>query len=155
MPSAIRNARQALGKAAGKCEEPWEVRPGAHYSMGGIRVDANGASVAGDAEGTIEQGIKGLFAAGQAMGGVFGANRLGSTSLTEAAVFGNRAGRTAARLARENSKKVSDDVFTPLIDNVTKRFGQQGEIAASTLKLQLQEECWHCIGPVRTADRAS
>ena len=38
-PSAYNNARQALGKEAGKAEIPWEVRPSAHYSMGGIRVD--------------------------------------------------------------------------------------------------------------------
>ena len=39
LPSAYNNARQALGKEAGKAEIPWEVRPSAHYSMGGIRVD--------------------------------------------------------------------------------------------------------------------
>ena len=39
LPSAYDNARQALGKEAGKAEIPWEIRPSAHYSMGGIRVD--------------------------------------------------------------------------------------------------------------------
>ena len=34
--------------------------------------------------------IQGFYAAGQAMGGLFGSNRLGSTSLTEVAVFGYR-----------------------------------------------------------------
>lgn len=34
LPTAYRNARQALGKAAASCDEPWEVRPSAHYSMG-------------------------------------------------------------------------------------------------------------------------
>ena len=96
LPSCLQNARQALGKKAGKVEEPWEVRPGAHYSMGGLRADAHGAAVGGDGEGDRAHGIAGLFAAGQAMGGVFGANRLGSTSLTENGVFGNRAGQAAA-----------------------------------------------------------
>ena len=36
LPSAYRNARQALGKEAAKCDEPWEVRPAAHYHMGGV-----------------------------------------------------------------------------------------------------------------------
>ena len=42
LPSAYNNARQALGKEAGKAEIPWEVRPSAHYMMGGIRVDEFG-----------------------------------------------------------------------------------------------------------------
>ena len=153
LPSALRNARQALGKAAAKCEEPWEVRPAAHYSMGGLRADAHGASVGGDGDGTREGGITGLFAAGQAMGGVFGANRLGSTSLTEAAVFGNRAGRAAAEHARTVQAPAPEAAFVPALSCTEARFGQAGDIAAATLKLELQEECWNCIGPIRTADR--
>ena len=152
LPSAYSNARQALGKKAGRIEEPWEVRPGAHYLMGGIRVDNNGASVGGEGDGEQKSGIRGLFAAGQAMGGLFGANRLGSTSLTEGAVFGARAGRAAAALKR-NNKYASDTLFEPLIAAGNKRFGQRGNIAAATLKLELQATSWHNIGPVRSADR--
>ena len=43
LPSAYNNARQALGKEAGKAEIPWEVRPSAHYMMGGIRVNEFGS----------------------------------------------------------------------------------------------------------------
>ena len=50
--------------------------------MGGIRVDEY-TRVMHSAENQYEPIIiKGLFAAGMAMGGIFGANRLGSTSLT-------------------------------------------------------------------------
>lgn len=153
LPSAYRNARQALGKAAAKCEEPWEVRPGAHYQMGGIRVDENGASVGGEGEGTPAQGIAGLFAAGQAMGGLFGANRLGSTSLTEGAVFGARAGYAAAEAAKAQKRPPRDAAFNPIIAATAKRFGQTGGKAAATLKLELQRDCWELIGPVRTAER--
>ena len=152
LPSAYRNARQALGKSAAKCDEPWEVRPGAHYLMGGVRVDANGASVGGEGAGETAAGIAGLYAAGQAMGGVFGANRLGSTSLTEGAVFGIRAGKAAAANAAARAE-VDDAAFGPLIEEARRRFGQKGDIAAATLKLELQRESWDCIGPVRTAER--
>ncbi len=153
LPSAYRNARQALGKVAANCEKPWEVRPGAHYHMGGIRTDAHGASVGGDGDGVRATGITGLFAAGQAMGGLFGANRLGSTSLTEGAVFGARAGAAAAECAKANSTRIADSPFEPLIEGVRKRFGQNGSMAASPIKLELQEASWNFIGPVRTAER--
>lgn len=157
LPSAYKVARQAFGKAAAACEEPWEVRPSAHYMMGGIRADANGAAVAGDGAGEKKQGIAGLFTAGQAMGGVFGANRLGSTSLTEGAVFGGRSGHAAAAFARQNPSAApedgADDVFAPLIAKIESRFGQGGKKAAAILKLELQREAWINIGPVRTAER--
>ena len=102
LPSAYNNVRQAMSKSEAQCEDLWEVRPSAHYMMGGIRVDENCRSIGGS-NGLKNDGILGLFAAGQAMGGLFGANRLGSTSLTEGAVFGQRAGKNAAHHARNIS----------------------------------------------------
>src|SRR5499426_1271676 len=68
---------------------PVEVGPMAHYHMGGVRVNAN-----------METRIKGLFAAGEAVGGANGANRLSGNAITEAFVFGERAGSTAAEAAK-------------------------------------------------------
>jgi succinate dehydrogenase/fumarate reductase flavoprotein subunit len=62
-----------------------EVSPIAHYHMGGIRVDACMASR-----------IPGLYAAGEAVGGANGANRLSGNAITEALAFGRVAGRSAA-----------------------------------------------------------
>jgi succinate dehydrogenase/fumarate reductase flavoprotein subunit len=153
LPSAYKVARQALARAAADCDEAWEVRPSAHYMMGGIRTDANGAAVGGEGDGSTAEGIAGLFAAGQAMGGLFGANRLGSTSLTEGAVFGARAGRAAAELARNATAGIDDTAFADSIAATRRRFGQNGKLAAATLKLDLQRESWDNIGPVRTAER--
>ena len=102
LPTAYNNARQALGKEAGKAEVPWEVRPSAHYMMGGIKVNEFGRALFFCKEQKKAKNIKGFYAAGQAMGGLFGSNRLGSTSLTEVAVFGYRAGKDAAEYAKEN-----------------------------------------------------
>jgi len=65
-----------------------EIKPVAHYSMGGI-------------ETTMTQsGIKGLFICGEsASSGVHGANRLGGNSLLEGAVFGELAGKKAKEYA--------------------------------------------------------
>ena len=65
-----------------------EVAPIAHYHMGGVRVDTQMATRVG-----------GLFAAGEAVGGANGANRLSGNAITEAFVFGERAGSSAARHA--------------------------------------------------------
>jgi succinate dehydrogenase/fumarate reductase flavoprotein subunit len=151
LPTAFINARQALGKEAAKVEIAWEVRPGAHYMMGGIRVNDEGKSVGGDEEGSVKYGITGLFAAGQAMGGLFGANRLGSTSLTELAVFGNRSGVAAAKNAKNNPSEVNNKLFDPYIKEYTTLFGRNGSISSNSLKEILQKESWQKIGPVRTA----
>ncbi|HXI09226.1 MAG TPA: succinate dehydrogenase flavoprotein subunit [Thermodesulfobacteriota bacterium] len=67
-------------------KEPVPIRPGAHYSMGGIMTDSDGATR-----------ISGLYAAGEcACVSVHGANRLGGNSLLETIVFGRRAGKKAA-----------------------------------------------------------
>ncbi len=159
LPTAYSNARQALGRAAANCEEPWEVRPAAHYMMGGISVNEDGAAIATNNDDEPEPGIAGLFASGQAMGGVFGANRLGSTALSENVVFGLRSGRAAAAVARSAARQqnppIDEPLFKPKLAEITSRFGQSGSHAAAALKIGLQSEAWDCIGPVRTAENLS
>tara|TARA_E500000178_G_C16990865_1_gene740733 strand:- start:760 stop:1995 length:1236 start_codon:yes stop_codon:yes gene_type:complete len=150
LPSAYNNARQALGKQAGKAEIPWEVRPGAHYSMGGIRVDENARVYQSDKDLNNPKIIKGLYAAGQAMGGLFGANRLGSTSLTELAVFGYRAGKSAAENVKKFKAKNHRDFFHEHYSYYEKMFSRNGKLKVYKLKLELQKKCWDNIGPART-----
>jgi succinate dehydrogenase/fumarate reductase flavoprotein subunit len=69
--------------------DPVPVRPGAHYHMGGVETDNDGATE-----------LTGLYAAGEAACvSVHGANRLGGNSLMETITFGRRAGRAAAEWA--------------------------------------------------------
>ena len=69
--------------------DPVPVRPGAHYHMGGIETDNDGATE-----------MTGLYAAGEcACVSIHGANRLGGNSLMETITFGRRAGRSAAEWA--------------------------------------------------------
>ena len=71
-------------------KEPMEVYPTNHYTMGGVRVDAETASST----------LAGLYAAGEVACGLHGANRLGGNSLSDLLVFGKRAGDAAAAFAR-------------------------------------------------------
>jgi len=78
-------------------KDPLPIQPTAHYSMGGIPTDKFG-QVIFDTEGTH---VKGFFAAGEcSCVSVHGANRLGTNSLLDAVVFGERAGRAALEYAK-------------------------------------------------------
>ena len=66
-------------------EEPVEVAPTSHYGMGGVVVDDDGRTA-----------LDGLYAVGETIAGVHGANRLGGNSLAETLVFGRRAGAAVA-----------------------------------------------------------
>lgn len=70
-------------------KEKMEVGPTAHYSMGGIVVDIK-----------CRTKVRGLFAVGEVISQIHGANRLGGNSLLDTVVFGKIAGGEAARLAK-------------------------------------------------------
>ncbi|HLF87125.1 MAG TPA: FAD-binding protein [Nitrospiria bacterium] len=71
-------------------KDPVPIRPGVHYSMGGIRTNEWG-----------ETGLEGLYAAGEsACVSIHGANRLGGNALLETIVFGKRSGLKASERAK-------------------------------------------------------
>jgi len=70
--------------------EKMEVGPTAHYSMGGLSVDIN-----------CKTKVEGLFAAGEVISQIHGANRLGGNSLLDTLVFGKIAGREASIFAKQ------------------------------------------------------
>ena len=71
-------------------EEPIEIAPTAHYSMGGVWVRAEDHAT----------GVEGLYAIGEASSGLHGANRLGGNSLIELLVYGRITGADAAEYAQ-------------------------------------------------------
>ncbi|KZW03160.1 Flavocytochrome c [Exidia glandulosa HHB12029] len=66
------------------------ITPVVHYTMGGIEIVATGRVL--DTSGNV---IQGLYAAGEATGGIHGHNRLAGSSLLECVVFGRLAAETA------------------------------------------------------------
>jgi len=71
--------------------EPIHIKPGNHYTMGGVKTDVHGATT-----------IPGLYAAGEvACVSVHGGNRLGANSLLDTLIFGRRSGEHAAARAKQ------------------------------------------------------
>jgi succinate dehydrogenase / fumarate reductase flavoprotein subunit len=89
--------------------EPIPVRPVAHYSMGGIETDINGASR-----------VKGIWASGEAACvSLHGANRLGSNSTAECLVWGKITGKECAEYVMKSGSVA--DVPQPAVDMAQRR----------------------------------
>jgi succinate dehydrogenase/fumarate reductase flavoprotein subunit len=95
-------------------KEKMEVGPTAHYSMGGVVVEIN-----------CQTRVKGLFAVGEVISQIHGANRLGGNSLLDTVVFGKIAGDEAAKLAlhtrKGNTKKTKEALSQPKSDIVNQK----------------------------------
>lgn len=70
---------------------PILVYPTLHYQNGGVEIGADG----------FAKGVPNLLAAGEAVGGIHGRNRLMGNSLLDIIVFGRDAGKAAAARAKE------------------------------------------------------
>lgn len=122
---------------------PVEVAPIAHYQMGGIKADVR-----------METELPGLLAAGEAVGGANGANRLSGNAITEALAFGRRAGRSAAaRAKRVKTQPFSAAPAREALALITAgRPAKAGRNIAETIAA-LQEIMARDVGPFRTADK--
>jgi fumarate reductase flavoprotein subunit len=78
-----------------------EIRPGIHYTRGGVKIDTKTRVL----RAKDERPIPGLYGAGEVTGGVHGANRLGGNSISETITFGRIAGAEAAAYAKAMGKK--------------------------------------------------
>ncbi len=72
--------------------EAYAVTCGITFTFGGLRINTDAQVISTDGEP-----IPGLYAAGELVGGIFYFNYPGGTGLTNGAVFGKIAGRSAAR----------------------------------------------------------
>ena len=99
---------------------PIPVRPAVHYTMGGIRTDINSAT-----------GVTGLWALGECSSvGMHGANRLGSNSLSEIAVFGKVAGPQAMQHAKDaglSDRAKLDERAREILNRIDTKRAQKGD----------------------------
>jgi succinate dehydrogenase flavoprotein subunit len=122
---------------------PMEVAPTAHYSMGGVWVDAE----------THATDVEGLYAVGECASGVHGANRLGGNSLAEAVVFGRIVGAEAARWSAQLDVQARDHAaITAARDEVDELLSRRGEEFARPLQRAVRDVMSECGGVVRSED---
>jgi len=130
--------------------EPIPIQPTAHFSMGGIPTNID-AQVLLDASGTA---TRGLFAAGEcACVSVHGANRLGTNSLLDAALFGARAGEAAAEyLSDASDKPFSETLVEGCRSELEALTSQDGNESHAVLRTELQTVMMEKCGIFRTRE---
>ncbi len=123
--------------------EPIPVRPAAHYFMGGIHTDIDGATP-----------IAGIWAAGEAACvSLHGANRLGSNSTTECLVWGKITGENAAKYASKSKTFPAPPKEATLKEEearVFSRFSANNKESSYALRKELQKTMDNQVGVFRT-----
>ncbi len=120
-------------------KKPMEVSPTAHYSMGGIKVNAKDHSTR----------ITGLFAAGEVTCGLHGANRLGGNSLAEILIFGAHAGLAASKFSKSiHTQKRSQKAISKCHDNLNSTISK-GDENVLLIKQELRNIMWKYCGVIR------
>ncbi len=117
--------------------DPIPVCPGAHYMIGGVKVDLNGRTT-----------LPGLWAAGEVTSsGLHGANRLASNSLIEGLVYGARVAEDLiAQLDREGPRPLE----VPPLVTAPPREGQ-ARIDVGDVRESLRALLWRRLGITRDA----
>jgi succinate dehydrogenase / fumarate reductase flavoprotein subunit len=124
--------------------EPVPVRPGAHYHMGGIETDSDGATE-----------LTGLYAAGEcACVSVHGANRLGGNSLMETITFGRRSGRSAAEWALSHTTiEIPESLERDAVRQLAQLLGRDSGERPWKIRDELGESMLENFGVFRREDK--
>jgi succinate dehydrogenase/fumarate reductase flavoprotein subunit len=124
---------------------PVEVAPIAHYHMGGVKADA-----------AMATDVPGLYVAGEVVGGANGANRLSGNAITEALVFGRRAGRSAAERAKRMALPIiKPQAATATLDLIGADIKAQPQENTAAMVAHLQTTMADHVGPFRTGAKLS
>ncbi len=119
-----------------------EVAPTCHFFMGGIRVNEEWRS-------TIDT----LFAAGEAAGGVQGANRLSQNSLADIMVSGGRAGDAAGQEAKRRTsfREINEGEIERERNRIEELFVRKNNdnLGPRKIKKHLNRIMWDLVGLVR------
>jgi succinate dehydrogenase/fumarate reductase flavoprotein subunit len=125
-------------------DKPVLTTPICHFFIGGAAI-----------EDDCSTNVDGLYIAGETGAGVHGANRMGRNSLTDAVVFGARAGESASRYAsKATGIKPDTKQISSTADQRIRLSAKQGLNAAEINKLKesVRDAMWRYVGVIRDAE---
>ena len=122
--------------------KPIKITPACHYNMGGLLTDES-----------CRTALPGLLAAGEVVGGIDGANRMGGNALSSSLVLGAIAARTGIAYAGSNPDRTK--FMTMANDRVQERFSitpivRSRPPSARSLRKDLGEVLWQNVGIIRS-----
>jgi aspartate oxidase len=116
---------------------PVRITPGAHFFMGGVRTDEDGQTA-----------LPGLFACGEIVWGLHGANRMGGNALMECLVSGRISGRAAAMRALSEPTGAAAEIPPEPPESV----GGAPAADLRDLRQRIRDTAWRCAGVVRSGE---
>lgn len=142
LESYINHCKRLRSSGLEPLSELPRIRPAAHSHMGGIKVDKN-----------YWTGIPGLYAAGEASGGVHGASRLAGNGASDVIISGGVAGRSAARLKKSSAKRNWNSIHQIALEKIRSLSNKADGIKAEDIKKVLCDTMLLFAGLIR--DEAS
>lgn len=119
-----------------------ETIPACHFWNGGIKVTINGST-----------NIPGLYAGGEGIAGVHGANRISGNGVTQALVWGAIAGQSAAEWAKKNKMVSAVNDVPDLVGKASAWLNNVDGEDPVQLKQDIQKTAWENIGLIRSAEQ--
>lgn len=119
---------------------PFAVSPAVHFCMGGVEVNENG-----------QTGIDGLYACGEVVWGLHGANRRGGNALTECVVMGRIVGASAAKVGKNRNAVSSQRLVETGAETTGSNFDGEPRFF-NKLREQIRSLAWKHAGVVRDKD---
>jgi len=135
LPSML---KQLLRSGIDIRKEPMEVLPTPHFSCGGIKINTESEST-----------LPGLYAGGEAGGGIHGANRLGANSFSDLQVFGTRAGRNAGQYALKHMSKPDFEGLEQRIKALTEPLNRNEGVSPISIRKRIQKAMYQNVGILR------
>ena len=120
-------------------EEPMQVFPAMHYTMGGIWINGHDQATS----------VPGIYAAGECEYQYHGANRLGANSLVSCIFGGGLAGPAAVKYA-SNLKDGADSVSSAIFEQEKKRQQEKNEALISSDGSENPITIWRELGEIMT-----
>ena len=116
------------------------IYPTVHFFIGGVSTEPDGGTE-----------VPGLFAAGEVVGGLHGANRMGGNALSEIIVFGYRAGAAAAEWALSGQHSgVPESLVESRWQGFLKKWKSDGKgLTPKALRKRVGEILWNRGGILR------